>query len=320
MLRRWGFRGLKWAPRANKWGAIVALGRVRISFLILFGLVYTCLLVYPSLTDQSPEHQQPYSPEEIDLDSLDPGQISGPARQPYYAEYEAPGWEHLLGTDGRGRDVLLRLATGARTSLSTGLVCLVSFLVVGVTWGILLGFFANIWSRIASYPYILISAFPMLILLLLGVIIIDDLVQDQEGRLYALMVCFGVFSSSKLAELVRGRIISLKKTSFVQAAEALGLSRRQILLKHLVWYECRSLIAAQGAYILGQAIVVEVTLTYLKFGVEYPGISWGLMFREMAGVVEWPVFTVMGITAMAIFFFHHLAGSLSDYWAHEGER
>jgi peptide/nickel transport system permease protein len=159
---------------------------------------------------------------------------------------------------------------------------------------------------------------------LLSVIIIDGLVDDAQVRIYLLMLLLGLFSSPKLAELIRGRIASLKETAFVHAAVSLGLSPVQIIGKHILWYECRPLILVQSAYMMGQAILIETTLTYLKFGLEYPVVSWGLMLRTMASGIftgQIQVVFVMAMIALSVFFFQYLAALLNDLLAtrHKGD-
>ena len=128
------------------------------------------------------------------------------------------------------------------------------------------------------------------------------------------MALLGVFSSPKLSELIRGHIRSLKETAFVQAAVALGLSSPTIVGKHILWLECRALIFVQAAYIMGQAILIETTLTYLTFGLEHPRVSWGLMTREMASAIfagEPAVLIVVATMTASVFYFQLLAAVLN---------
>jgi len=242
-----------------------------------------------------------------------------------YQVYAPPTLDHPLGTDQRGRDLLLRLAHGARTSLIAGMISLICFLVPGILFGVMGGYFEGFWRSLSSYLFNLVNNFPILLLLLLSVIIVDSLVSSAwlEIRGYLLMALLGAFSSPKLAESIRGNISSLKKTAFVQAAVALGLSPVTIVCKHILWLECRPVIVVQAAYIMGQAILIETTLTYLTFGLEHPRISWGLMIREMASAIfvgEPAVLIVVGVMAASVFYFQYLAGVLNTLMRPERRR
>lgn len=233
-----------------------------------------------------------------------------------YRVFEAPSAQHPLGTDQHGRDLLLRLAHGTRTSLLAGITSTVCFVGLGILFGVMGGYFEGIWRMASAYLFNLVNNFPILLLLLLSVIIVDSVIGSQwlPLRGYFLMALLGVFSSPKLSELIRGHIESLKAAAFVQAAVALGLSPTTIVAKHILWLECRPFIVVQAAYMMGQAILVETTLTYLQFGLEHPRISWGLMIREMASALfsgELAILLVVGAMALAVFYFQYLAGALN---------
>jgi peptide/nickel transport system permease protein len=187
---------------------------------------------------------------------------------------------HWLGTDQSGRDVFALLISGAATSFLMSLVSMVSFFIFGTTLGVMTGYLEG-WIR--GFIDVAFHTFPILLLLLILTIFTDLLFYGHPSNLkfVVLMILFGAFSSPKLADMIRGRILSLKDRAFIESATALGLSHKKIILHHILWHECRVIIFVQCAYMMGQAILMETTLTYLKFGVEYPLISWGLMLRQM---------------------------------------
>jgi ABC-type dipeptide/oligopeptide/nickel transport system permease subunit len=194
-----------------------------------------------------------------------------------------PSGDHPLGTDNNRKDVLCRLAYGARTSVMMGLIATSVFLLTGVFFGVVSGYGSG-WSRILIQGLFHVGqTFPILLLLLLSVIFIDAIFSGRAGNwgIAILMALFGFFSSPKLSEMVRGRILTLRDRTYLEAATALGLSHAAIIWRHILRSECRPIILVQGAYMMGQAVLVETTLTYLNFGVEYPLVSWGLMLREM---------------------------------------
>jgi peptide/nickel transport system permease protein len=300
------------SPEQQELAKVASLRWGRLVFLIASLLIYGFLLLYPLWSDTDPKKKNSYQRTE---------NLRGRVKTHLSRGYEPISWEHPLGTDEEGRDLLIRLSHGARLSLFIGLISTVTFLLFGISLGVVTGYGRESWWRsLVFYIYNIFNTFPLLLFMLLAVIIVEWFIVEQSIRISTYMILFGIISSPKLAELIRGKIATLKKTAYVHAAVALGLSPWRIIGRHLLWYECRPLIVVQGAYIFGQAILVEVTLTYLKFGVEETPngiISWGLMARNMAGKVftgEYYFFVVMAVVALVVFSFHSLAELLNDVY------
>ena len=288
------------------------VGVVRGVFLVAVTVLLAGLVIY-SFVDRDPHERYKGTSVEIQRSSIPSRGVPGAG----FRVYGGPSLQHVLGTDERGRDLLIRLAHGARTSMMAGVICTLCFVVFGVSFGVASGYLEGPWRAVSVYLFNLVNNFPILLLLLLSVIIVDGIVDSSWRflRAYLLMALLGVFSSPKLSELIRGRIASLKESAFVQASVALGLSPTTIVVKHILWLECRPLIFVQAAYMVGQAILIETTLTYLNFGLEYPSISWGLMIRTMASgffVGESSVLIVVVTMAVAVFYFQTLAAALND--------
>jgi peptide/nickel transport system permease protein len=318
MVNNW--QKVKFFPE-NSWKTrLRSLGPGRVIFVALFSIFYSLLLSLTFVNKIDPHERFRYEKEVLTSSQnlLSPGGITGGVREfSGFRVYAEPTGKHWLGTDDRGRDLLTRLAYGARTVISTGLVCVLFFAFAGVVFGVIAGYSEGRWQILANYFFSIVNTFPILLLLLLSVIIIGTIIGGEWIflRIYFLMACLGFFSSPKLAELIRGRIASLREMTFVQAAEALGLRPYEIIGKHILWYECRPLIIVQCAYMMGQAVLVETTLTYLNFGLEYPDVSWGLMFRTMASGImtgKYQPVVVMFMIAMTVYFFQYLAGILND--------
>jgi ABC-type dipeptide/oligopeptide/nickel transport system permease subunit len=319
------WRQARFTPDNGVWARVRSLGIMRVVFVVAIFIVYASLLLVTVLTDRGPHERFRYNKNmTFNEDSmLVPGGVPGGAvEQSGFMVYAGPSKEHWLGNDERGRDLFTRLAYGARTSLATGAVCVVFFLIAGIGFGVVAGYYEGRWHSFFVYIFNLVNTFPILLLLLLSVIVIGSFVGGEWTyyRIYPLMACLGFFSSPKLAELIRGQISSLKETAFVQASVALGLKPYQIIGKHILWYECRPLIVVQSAYMMGQAILVETTLTFLHFGLDYPLVSWGLMFKTMSGGImtgRYQPVIVMATIAVAVYFFHYLAGILNDWLSAE---
>jgi peptide/nickel transport system permease protein len=320
------WRQARFTPDNGVWARVRALGVMRVVFVVAIFAVYLSLLLVTFITDTDPHKRFRYSGNTRSVvgSMLAPGGLRDGLAESGDKEmkYADPSEDHWLGNDERGRDLLTRLAYGARTSLTTGVVCVVFFFIAGISFGVVAGYFEGRWHSLFVYVFNIVNTFPILLLLLLSVIVIGSIVGGKwtDYRIYPLMACLGFFSSPKLAELIRGQISSLKESAFVQASVALGLKPYQIIGKHILWHECRPLIVVQSAYMMGQAILVETTLTYLNFGLEDPIVSWGLMFRTMSGGImtgRYQPVIVMAVIAMAVYFFHYLAGILNDLLAAE---
>jgi ABC-type dipeptide/oligopeptide/nickel transport system permease subunit len=295
---------------------IQELGLVRVAFVLFFFSAYAVLVMYSWSGIGDPEKTYSTIHEGISLEQVSIRQAKKTSELELMRSCP-PSVDHPMGTDYDGRDVLVRLAYGAHTSFVIGLVATIFYIVFGAGFGVVIGYFEGRWQVVILYIFNVVNSFPILLFLLVAVIILDSLISSEllAWRMTTLMALMGIFSSPKLAELIRGRIASLKQMAFVQSAVSLGLSPATIIFKHILWHECWPIIAVQAAYIMGQAILMEVTLTYLDFGYEYPLISWGLIFRRMKGGIidgEYQVLFVMGMIASAVFFFQCLAGLLND--------
>lgn len=314
-----GMRKVRLSARPGRFDWLTEYGALRTVFVVLFSAAFAGLVLYALLGDADPHERYRSGPAQTleDSELWQWGVSSSANSAGGYLVYGPWSGAHPLGTDERGRDLLVRVAHAARTSLMAGLIALFSYLGLGIALGTAAGYLAGRWQRWVAHLASIANNSPILLLLLLAVIIIDSAVPSRFlfMRGYVLMFLLGIFSSPKLAELIRGRIGSLKQMAYIESALALGLSPWRIIVKHILWLECRPVIIVQGAYMLGQAMLVEATLTYLTFGLEYPMVSWGLMLRSMASgffTGETAVFVVLGVMTFFIYYFHHLAGILND--------
>lgn len=182
---------------------------------------------------------------------------------------------HLLGTDALGQDILSRLMDGAQISLSVALVVQIVVLTIGLPIGALAGWFGgrldNFLMRFTDVMY----AFPDLLLIILMSVAFRD---TAFGRLYSglflVFVAIGLTSWVTVARLVRGQLLSLKEMEFVEAARAIGVRDRNIVIRHLLPNALGPIIVAITLGIPG-AILAEATLAYLGVGVQPPRASWG---------------------------------------------
>ena len=190
----------------------------------------------------------------------------------------SPG--HILGTDQLGRDLLSRLLDGARISMSVAIVVQIVVLLIGVPVGALAGWIGgrldNALMRIVDIVY----AFPdLLFIILLSVTFRESPFGRAMDGLLLVFVAIGLTSWVTVARLVRGQILSLKETEFVEAAKAIGVSDRKIVTRHLLPNGISPIIVAITLGIPG-AILAESTLAFIGIGVQAPRASWGSLIAE----------------------------------------
>jgi oligopeptide transport system permease protein len=190
----------------------------------------------------------------------------------------SPG--HVLGTDQLGRDLLSRLLDGARISVTVALVVQVVILGIGVPIGALAGWFGGRLDNVLMRFTDIIYAFPdLLFIILLSVAFRETVFGQALDGLLLVFVAIGLTSWVTVARLVRGQLLSLKETEFVEAARAIGVSDRRIVTKHLLPNGMGPIIVAVTLGIPA-AILAEATLAYIGIGVQPPRASWGSLIAE----------------------------------------
>ena len=187
---------------------------------------------------------------------------------------------HILGTDNLGRDLLSRLLDGARISVSVAFVVQIVILVIGVPIGALAGWFGGRLDNFLMRLTDVIYAFPdLLFIILLSVAFRETFFGQALDGLLLVFVAIGITSWVTIARLVRGQLLSLKETEFVEAAKAIGVSDRRIVTRHLLPNGMGPVIVAVTLGI-PSAILAEATLAYIGIGVQPPRASWGSLIAE----------------------------------------
>jgi peptide/nickel transport system permease protein len=182
---------------------------------------------------------------------------------------------HLLGTDFLGRDLQSRLILGIQAYFLPGLVAITISLVGGSVLGVLAGYRGGWWDTLVTYFANLLDSFPRLVLILL-------VIAAFKPDMYYVMVVVGITGMPLIANLIAGKIAFLREKSFIEAAHALGLPAHTVILKHILWLNCRAVLVIQATLGMAEAILVETSLSYLGFGVQEPRPSWGNMVQAGA--------------------------------------
>jgi peptide/nickel transport system permease protein len=236
----------------------------------------------------------PHDPQDIDLELM----MAGPG---------TPG--HILGTDFMGRDMLSRLVVGIQAYFLPGLLAMVIALFFGSLLGVLSGYRGGWFDTIITYFMNLVDSFPRLVLILL-------VIAAFEPDIYYIMLVVGLTNVPVVASLIKVKIQFLKQKNFIEADTALGLPTRTIILKHILWHNCRSILIIQATLGMAEAILMETSLSYLGFGVQEPTPSWGNMVQAGANYFLQGNFWPSTAPALAILFtilgFHLLGDGLNN--------
>jgi ABC-type dipeptide/oligopeptide/nickel transport system permease subunit len=195
-----------------------------------------------------------------------------PERQKLLDALQSPSWTHPLGTDHLGRDLLARLFYGGRLSLLIGLLAVGMGLAVGVPLGAVSGYYGGLTDLLIQRLADGLLSFP-------GFLLALSLVSILGVGLQNVIIAVGVGAIPSFIRLVRGSVLSIRELSYVEAAQALGLGRGVIIVKHVLPNALAPVIV-QSTLNLGSAILVAAGLGFLGLGVQPPTAEWGAMLGE----------------------------------------
>ena len=187
-------------------------------------------------------------------------------------QLRGPSADHWLGTDVQGRDVWARLVYGARVSLAVGLLSQVIALALGVTAGLVAGFYGKWVDEIVMRLADVTLAFPTLLLLV-------AMVAALQPSLGVVLATIGVVGWAGMARLVRAQVLVVRQLEYIQALRALGARDVRIVLRHVLPNVVAPVVIAATLGVAG-AIMAEAALSFLGLGVAPPTPSWGSMIAE----------------------------------------
>ncbi len=200
----------------------------------------------------------PYDPYEADLaNSLQPPVGFGGS------------WEHPLGTDAIGRDLLSRLIYGARISLSVAAVSVTLAVLVGVSLGALSGYFGGVIDEVLMRIVDFWLSFPAVLMAISLMVVLGP-------GYWNVVAAMTLTSWVPFARVVRGEFLTLRERPFVLAAKAIGVGNAHIIFREALPNTFPSLIVL-STFQLARNIIYEASLSFIGIGVKPPNPSWGLM-------------------------------------------
>ena len=231
-----------------------------------------------------------------------------PEHASWMHQLSPPSAEFWLGTDEYGRDILTRIIYGARTALFVGFTA--AF--IGATGGLVLGvasaYFGGRFDIICQRLVDIVMAFPLIVLALAVVAILG---KSTVNVIIAITIPF----IPQCARVVRSSALAIREIPYVDAARALGFSHLRIIMRHMIPNVMAPYLIMLTTFV-GQAILLEASLSYLGMGVQEPTPAWGLMLTggaaEFAESAPWvPIFPGLAIT-IAVFGFNLFGDGLRD--------
>ncbi len=231
-----------------------------------------------------------------------------PLETDYGAMLQAPGLHHWLGTDSFGRDVLSRVLYGSRTALLVGFCASFAGTSIGALIGVTCAYFGGRFDLLTQRLMDILLSFPLIVLALVVVAVLGS-------GIWNVILAISIPMIPRAALVVRSSALALRQMLFVEAALTLGSSHWRIISRHMIPNVMAPYLIMLSAF-LGQAILLEASLSFLGLGVAEPAAAWGLMLRgaavEFAERAPWMALFPGLAISLAVFAFNVFGDSLRD--------
>jgi peptide/nickel transport system permease protein len=268
-------------PRVNEWNRFtrVFFGRG----LVIFGFIVILLLILTAIFAPLVAPYNPYSPDLAN-------------------NLASPSAQHWLGTDSLGRDTLSRVIFGTRTSLVIGIVAIGMAGAIGMTLGLIAGYYGRWVYSVIMRLVDAIMAFPMILLALVIAALLG-------GGLVNVIIALGFSMMPSYARLMSSMVMSIKETDYIMAERSLGAKNTRIMLRHIA-PNCLPPLIVLVTMMLGATILAEAGLSFLGVGIEPPTAAWGAMVSEgREYLLSDPILSIApGVAIMLVVFAFNMIG------------
>jgi len=257
--------------KKNRWLEDLVASKSALLSAIFLLIIILIAVFAPLLTEQDPNHTD----------------LRVRLRPPMPLEGASP--EHVLGTDSVGRDVAARLVYGARISLMVGFIAVVISGLIGVTLGLITGYFGGWLDDVIMRLADIQLAFPFILLMLAVLAVVGP-------GLWNVIIVLGVTGWVSYSRIVRGCVMSLREKEFIEAARAIGVSNTRIIIKHLIPNIIGPVVVI-ASFSVSRTIIAEASLSFLGLGVDVETATWGKMLSEGREYITdaWWLTTLPGI-------------------------
>lgn len=223
--------------------------------------------------------------------------------------HTAPSFDnkHYFGTDSLGRDLLTRVSIGGRISLMVGVAGALVAVLIGTVYGAVSGYMGGKTDMLMMRFLEILNAFPFMFFVIL-------LVTFFGRNLVFIFVAIGMVSWLDVARIVRGQTLSLKGKEFIEAAHVCGVSKRKIVLRHIV-PNVLGVVVVYASLLVPGMILFESFLSFLGLGVQEPMTSWGAMLQEGAQTMQvapWQLIVPASFLVITLFCFNFIGDGLRD--------
>ncbi|TCJ98782.1 oligopeptide transport system permease protein [Volucribacter psittacicida] len=214
---------------------------------------------------------------------------------------------HYFGTDSSGRDLLVRVAIGGRISLMVGIAGALIAVFIGTIYGAISGYIGGKTDMIMMRFLEILSSFPFMFFVILLVTLFGK-------NILLIFVAIGMIAWLNLARIVRGQTLSLKNKEFIEAAVVCGVSRRQIIWRHII-PNVLGIVVVYASLEVPSLILFESFLSFLGLGTQEPMSSWGALLSDGAMQMEtspWLLIFPAFFLCLTLFCFNFIGDGLRD--------
>ncbi len=232
----------------------------------------------------------------------------------YSAMLAAPSWEHWIGTDSFGRDVLSRIIYGSRTALAVGFLASFAGCTAGAVIGVVSAYFGGKVDLVIQGFMDVLLSFPIIVLALTVAAMLGQRI--VAGIDVNLIIAISIPMVPRVARVVRASALAIRELPYIDAARTAGYSHVRIVFRHMVPNVTAPYLIMLTAYV-AQAILSEASLSFLGLGVTEPTPSWGLMLSGAAAdfyqQAPWMIVFPGLAISLAVFAFNLFGDSLRDW-------